>query len=81
MVGKAMGNDKKFSFDNDATTQSNSSTHEHEDENKNFVINMNYMCKNNSNNKITKKRADFAKTYNLDISALIRDMNAMDVLG
>ena len=48
-------NDKKFSFDNDATTQSNSSTHEHEEnyENKNFAINMNYMCKNNSNNKIT----------------------------
>lgn len=31
--------------------------------------------------KITKKRADFAKTYDLDISALIKDMNAMDVLS
>lgn len=30
--------------------------------------------------KITKKRADFAKNFNLDISALIKDLNAMDAL-
>ena len=29
---------------------------------------------------ITKKRADFAKNFNLDISALIKDLNAMDAL-
>ena len=38
-------------------------------------VNMEWHCA-----KITKKRADFAKTFNLDVSALIKDMNAMQTL-
>ena len=58
-------NDKKMSFDNDATTQSNSSTYEHEKENEDFSE----INKNSNNNELVlckNKEIKYCKEFQIN---------------